>query len=190
MKSSLLSALAVVALCASSPVSAHVHSAATITGKDIQLTENSHAFAGSILGAPVFGVFEHVPFGASIQIRRDEKTLKLDIAEDASGNYLGSMSEARELTPGTKTNVDTKVEFVKFAKTGALEGTIQLKIDGQDVVVTVTGKKFDHNHFQEPRFQATLGTQTLEWNFTGESCPMYSTNIAMMILGAYSHLSK
>ena len=46
------------------------HEPGQMTGEGLSLFERDHAFSGQILNRPVFGAFEHEPFGASIQIRK------------------------------------------------------------------------------------------------------------------------
>ncbi|MGE0616068.1 MAG: hypothetical protein AB7P04_10545 [Bacteriovoracia bacterium] len=166
------------------------HKAGTITGAGIQLFERDHGFAGHVLDRPVFGAFEHEPFGAKVQIRKGEKIIALELVSNDS-QYAGVLSEVREdEKTGGKLTVETKVEFVKVKKTGEAEGMITLKLDGAEVTVQVTGKTFANGHFQAPSFKTTLNGKEVSFAFTGEACFGYSSNLSMMILGAYAHLQK
>lgn len=165
------------------------HNPSTIKGEKIDLFERNHAFAGSILDNPVMGVFDHEPFGANVQIRRGEKTLHLSLV-DKDDKYAGIVTEQRTNEAGDEQTVSTNIAFVGVKKTGDASGEITLNIDGADVVVTVVGEKFEHNHFHGPTFSAKLNGKEISFKFTGESCFGYSANIAMMILGSAAHLSK
>lgn len=156
------------------------HHPASIKGDGIELFERNHAFAGSILETPVYGAFEHNPFGAKVQMRKGEATLELSFG-DVMNTYMGLLVDG---------SVTTKVEFVRIEKTGDLTALITLFVDGVEVPVTVEGETFANGHFHAPLFTAKMPKKTLQFKFTGESCFGYSTNLAMMIVGAYSHLAK
>lgn len=171
-------------------VQAHEHPPAAITGTGIALFERGHAFSGSILERAVFGVFEHDPFGGTIQIRKGEKTITLALAKDATA-YQGVLSEVLENEEtGETSTIETRLEMISIKKTSDIEAEILMKVDGNPVSVKVAGKTFTNSHFQEPTFEATIGGKVVAFHFTGESCFGYSTNIAMLIFGAYAHLSK
>lgn len=165
-------------------------SAAKMTGSGIELFERAHTFAGSILETPVFGTFEENPFGAKVEIRRNGKTLVLSLAQ-TQDRYAGDIVELQSSvdTEETKERV-THIEFMKIEKTGNAEGQMTLKIDGEPIQVKISGKSFDHGHFQSPHFESVLGGKKVEFDFTGEACFGYSANLGMMILGTYAHLSK
>ena len=163
---------------------AHDHPAGSITGTDIQLFERNHGFAGQILENPVFGAFDHDPFGAQVTLRKGDSTLNFRL-EKTGETYAGVFSE--KVQDATKA---TYIEFLKVRKTGEATGEITLRIDGNEVVVNVTGKTFSDNHFHEPTFETVLKGKTVKFDFTGEACFGYSTNLSMMILGAMAHLSK
>lgn len=181
--------LAMMVLASASAIAGE-HNPGSIIGPKMELFERDHAFAGEILDRPVFGSFEHAPAGASVQIRVNEQTVKLQLAQ--SGNtYGGSISEKR-VHPGTGKArlISTSIRFVKAEKTGERSARLVLAIDGQESIVDVTAPVFQNNHFHAPTFHARLSGRLISFQFTGESCMGYSTNLAMMILGSYAHLLK
>jgi hypothetical protein len=149
-------------------------------GEGLSLFERDHAFSGQILNRPVFGAFEHEPFGASIQIRKGEKTQVLKFTK-TENEYSGSIND------GT---AETKVVFLGIKKVTTNEAEVKIKIDGQDVSVKVSAKTFENGHFQSPSFVGQLGDTNLSFDFTGEACYGYSSNIALLIFGAAAHIKK
>jgi hypothetical protein len=156
------------------------HEPGQIKGESLSLFERDHAFSGQILNRPVFGAFEHEPYGASIQIRKGDQTQVLKFSK-VDREYSGTISD------GT---VETKVALVGIKKITATEAEIKLKIDDQDVSVKVSAKTFENGHFKSPSFAGQLGDLTLNFDFSGEACFGYSSNIALMIFGAAAHIKK
>lgn len=183
--------LAFVAIVAGlSVASAEEHAPQTITGTTINLFERDHAFAGDILERPVFGVFEHAPFGSSITMRKGEQSLTLKLVKSAS-DYAGMVEEqVMDPTTGATSMLSTSVRLVRIEKPELLKATIVLDIDGQEVFVDVEAPSYDNNHFQSPTFSGVIDGHTVKFHFTGEACLGYSSSIALMIFGAYAHLSK
>lgn len=158
----------------------HDHAPASITGAGIDLFERDHGFAGQILDRPVFGAFEHSPFGATLQIRRGEQTIDLRLTR-SGGSYGGMIQDSA---------ASTSIALVRTEKTGERSAVITLAVDGVEVPVQVTAPEFSNNHFHGPTFVASYKGKEVRFEFTGESCMGYSSSLAMMILGAYAHLSK
>lgn len=177
--------LMLVALSQAANLHASENTPAKLTGTDIELFERGHAFAGAVLGSPVFGVFQEDPFGAKVEIRKNNRTLVLNIAE-AGNLYVGEIVEKKS----TGEELRTTIEYVKITKTAENQATIALKVDGQPLNVSVGAKTFLHGHFQGPQFEAKLGEKTVAFHFTGQSCFGYSINLAMMVYGTYAHLAK
>jgi len=163
---------------------------AKINGPEIELFERAHSFAGSIMETPVFGVFEENPFGAKVEIRRHGRTLTLDLAR-VRNQYSGDIIEIQSSDGGSEVrDITTHIELVSIKKAGDNAGQIVLNIDGENVLVKVSGESFEQGHFQSPHFETTLGSKTITFDFTGRACFGYSANIAMMILSTYVHLNK
>lgn len=194
----LRSVMAVLGLALAASVSAFSsddHPPGKIEGEGIQLFERNHGFAGEIGGMPVFGAFDHEPFGAQASLRRGEKTLSLKLDWKTEGSaevYSGLWMEDRvDSSNGAVTHLETPVRFVRVAKTGERSGQIKLMINGAEVAVDVVGEAFENNHFHNPSFAAKLPSgKVVAFKFTGEACFGYSTNLAMMILSTISHLEK
>jgi hypothetical protein len=165
------------------------HPSSKITGDQIELFENRHSFAGSILNKPVFGVFDESAFESKVQIRKDNQTLTFEIKESAQ-SYTGNIEEDFLSPEGSHSRKITKVEFVGLKKSGEMEGHINLKIDNQLISVKVIGEAFQAYHFHAPQFEAQIGSKLVSFKFAGEACFGYSTNLAMMIFGTYYHLLK
>lgn len=160
-----------------------------IIGKGISLFERGHAFAGSIADQPVFGVFDESRFGAKVQMRRSGKSLDLSLVKVGKG-YQGVVQELRKDSSGEVKQLATRIQFLKIDRAGPNEARIHLKIDGVEVPVTVSSKVFKRGHFIAPHFEAMIGGQSRSFDFSGQACFGYAANIAMMVLGAATHLAK
>ncbi len=169
------------------PVFAGEHLPQKISGPQISLFERDHAFAGEILGTPVFGVFEHEPFGSKVQMRVGNKTLELSIQTSLPTGRLGGT--IKERLSETEEQV-TQIDFLNSTKTGDKSANLTYIIDSRIVVVAVEAPTFSNGHFHSPTFSTHLNGSPLSFSFTGEACMGYSANMAIMILGAYAHLSK
>jgi hypothetical protein len=163
------------ALLLSAPALAHDHPPQTIAGDGIELFERNHAFSGSILNTAVFGTFDHKPMGAEVRIRLDETTQVLKFARAEDGSY------------GTQTN-GLSLQLVKAEKTGPTSGLITLNVNGETIAVEVFAPAFENNHFLAPHFKTNIHGRPFFFAYTGEACLGYSTNLAMMILGAVAQI--
>lgn len=177
--------LVLAALTQTTYLHASENTPAKLVGSDIELFERGHTFAGAILGAPVFGVFQEEPFGAKVEIRKEGRTLVLTIA-DVGNIYRGEVTEKKE----SGEEIHTAIEYVKITKTAPTQAVIALKLDGQPFDVSISANTFLHGHFQGPQFNAQLGAKTVSFSFSGQSCFGYSVNLAMMVYGTYAHLAK
>jgi hypothetical protein len=172
----------------SSQANAHEHAEGKISGARIELAEKNHAFAGAIDGNPVFGAFTHEPFSAEFVLRKGESTLRMALV-DRNDTYQGAIQETVTGPEGQVRVIQTQVAWMGVRKTGEKTGTIRLTINGEPVDVSVVGESFQNNHFQSPKFKATVRGQEITFSFSGEACFAYSSNLAMMILAAKVHSS-
>lgn len=187
-KTNLIKSLAAIAFLFAGFAQAHTPTPATIKGKGIELMELNHAFAGAVLDVPVFAAFNHNPFGGELVLRLDETTVQSQLAWDANNVYSGTI---KEVATTLRTAKDTSITFEKIEKDPADEKkiTIVLKTATETVRVLVEGDSFADDHFSAPKFSTTINGKAVEFKFTGESCYGYSTNIAMLVLNAWLHVS-
>lgn len=169
---------------------AHEDVSSKIQGVGINLVERGHSFAGEILGNPVFGVFDERTANSTIQVRHNGKTISLAIGE-IEHQYGGDLSDfISDRERGEIQSTTTQIRFLSAKQTGPKTGRIALSIDGTLVPIEITAAAFDRGHFQHPKFETTLNGKPIAFEFSGEACFSYSANLAMMILGSFSHLLK
>ncbi|MEO5970127.1 MAG: hypothetical protein ABIQ95_09385 [Bdellovibrionia bacterium] len=169
---------------------AHGDAPSKIQGAEVNLVERNHAFAGEILGNPIFGVFNERTATSTVQLRHNGKTISLTIGE-IGHQYGGNLSDfITDREKGEIQSTTTEIRFLGAEKTGPTTGRIALSIDQNVVPIQVTGQSFENGHFQHPKFEATFNGKSVSFEFSGEACFSYSANLAMMIFGSFSHLLK
>lgn len=170
------------------------HGPATMKGEKIELFEMQHAFAGKINEYPIYAGFDHQPYGTTLVLRKNDKTLQTRLEPVAAvegvsegSKLLGVLSE----NVSADQKVQTKVSLLSLQRNEDQSALITYLVDDKNVTVLVRGESFENNHFIAPSFEATLADgERLTWKFSGQSCYGYSVNIAASILLANAHLKK
>ncbi|PIT99825.1 MAG: hypothetical protein COT74_08550 [Bdellovibrionales bacterium CG10_big_fil_rev_8_21_14_0_10_45_34] len=62
-----------------------------------------------------------------------------------------------------------------------------LSRNGKSVEVKITSDGFANNHFENPRYSVTYEGGTFEYSLKGHACWAYSVNLALLMIGAYTH---
>ncbi len=173
-------------------VFAHEHAPAILKGETLELFEQEHAFAGKVLNSAVFAGFDHKPFGTTLVLRKNDKTLQTRIEplaprEGIESKLLGVLTEQIS----AEESVVTTVSLQGIQRNEDQTALFKYLVDDKEVTVLVKGERFENNHFVNSTFTATLADgEVLVWTFSGESCFAYSANIAASILLAHTHLKK
>jgi len=80
-----------------------------------------------------------------------------------------------------------KKTSVFFAGADMPSKTFKLKINGEEVVVSISAEKEQKGHFVNPTYSAVLGGKKVSYRIEAEGCMGYSIQMGMLILGAYAH---
>jgi len=190
MKKNILTITAAIAFACSA--FAHEHAPALLKGETLELFEQEHAFAGKVLNSAVFAGFDHQPFGTTLVVRKNNKTLQTRIEtpaprEGLDSKLLGILTEQIS----AEESVVTTVSLQGIQRNEDQSALFNYLVDEKLVTVLVKGERFENNHFMNSTFTATLADgEVVSWTFSGESCFAYSANIAASILLAHTHLKK
>jgi len=170
-------------------VFSHDHDPESILGKNISLFERDHAFSGEILSRPVYGAFEHNPYGSHLVFRKNDKNIELVFQLDRENNLYSAkiIEKIKNTETGETEALETSIVFLGLERENN-EATLSYEIDGQRIDVKLQAQKFENNHFKNSVFSGAIGLEKIQFVFSGYSCAGYSLNMAMMIFGVYAHL--
>ena len=170
--------VAISVMLASLSVFAEEHSLSTIKGTQIDLKTYDHAIAGSIKNFLVWGYVDEETFSSELIMRRDEQIVKAVFKKAEDGAIGGVIRHTVD-----NQVKETSLYFVRVVKE---ENKLILKINGQEVVVAISGP-LNNGHFVNPTYTAVINGETVSYALEGEACYSFSFHLAAMILGAYVH---
>jgi len=150
----------------------------TIRGTNIDMKIYDHAMAGSIKDFVAWGFFDEAAGTSELIIRKYGQTFKTVFNKQENGKFGGTITFTRD-------NVTQNVG-IEFGKVDPQKKEIYLKVNNEDVVITVVPESMNGGHMVNPTFTTTLKGETVSYVLGGESCFGKSSFFAMMILGAYS----
>ncbi len=172
---------AVIGLFSGSVVKAEEHNLTTLRGDDIDLKVYDHAFAGSIRDFVVFGVNDEAAFSSELTMKRKGELVKAVFKKQPDGS-IGGLIETHDETGAA---IQTKVTLTDIEPD---THTITLKFNDQVVPVVITFDAFEKAHFINPTYTASLSGRQIQFKLeNGKACYGFSSNLLMMILGAYLH---
>jgi hypothetical protein len=155
------------------------HELGNMTGTDISMKVYDHAVAGAINGAVAWGFFDEASSSAQLIMRKYGQviTAKFERQPDKS---LGGVITSGEGSSKRSTSVF-------FAGADPAKNTFKLRINEEEVAVTITPEGMANGHFVNPTYSAVIGGKPVSYRVEVEGCLGYSINMGMIILGAYSH---
>lgn len=153
------------------------HPLSTIQGTQIDLKVYDHAFAGSIRDFVVWGALDEEQGRSELIMRRDGKIVRAYFAKHE--NKIGGVIR-REVEGKT---LETTLFFERLDKA---TNTYYIKINDAVVPIKVTSKEFMNNHFINPTYSGTVGTEAISFTLDGQACYGYSLHLILMIFGAFA----
>jgi len=117
-------------------------------------------------------------FSSELIMRRDEQIVKAVFKKAEAGAIGGVIRHTVD-----NQVKETSLYFVRVVKE---ENKLILKINGQEVVVAISGP-LNNGHFVNPTYTAVINGETVSYALEGEACYSFSFHLAAMIMGAYVH---
>jgi hypothetical protein len=155
------------------------HDLGNVTGTDISMKVYDHAIAGAIKNFVAWGVFEESKGASTLVMRRYGQTISAVFKKQEDGTFGGVISSGEGETARKTT--------VQLAGVDPKDKTFTLRLNGKDVVVSITAEGFSGGHFVNPTYSTVIDGKNVSYRMEVECCFGYSIQMAMMILGAYVH---
>ncbi len=155
------------------------HALSRIQGTSIDLKTFDHAFGGSIGNAAVWGFLDELTFTSDLKIRKYGQTVTAIFKRGENG-VSGTIT--RNGVDGALVN--TTIQFMGLVSE---ENIMNIRINGQDLVVKITADKYENGHFINPKYTTVISGEEVSFTLYGEACYGLSIHFAMMIFGSYMY---
>jgi hypothetical protein len=158
---------------------AEEHSLGTIKGShNIDLKEYDHSFSGSILDFVVFGNVDEATNSAELIMKKDGQLIKT-VFQKTGTEFGGTVHH----------EIDGKVFDTKIIFKGldAARNKFMYEVNGKSLEVTVLADAFENNHYINPQYIVTYGSDLILYKLSGQACYRYSAFLNFLILGAVLH---
>jgi hypothetical protein len=155
------------------------HELGNVTGTDIVMKVYDHAVAGAINGAVVWGFFDEAANSSRLIMRKYGQIIQAQFARQADKSFGGVIASGEG---------DAQLRTSVFlAGADPASNTFKLRINEEEVLVSITPEGISNGHFVNPTYSAVIGGRPVSYRIEAEGCLGYSIQMAMIILGAYSH---
>lgn len=170
--------LAVLSLVGTTVYAEEGHTLGTLKGTGIDMKAYDHAIAGQIKDFVAWGAMDEANGTSELIMRKDGQTIKTTFRKENGklGGIVRHETEGREIT--------TSLYLVRVNKP---ENKIIFKVNDQEIAISITADKFENNHFINPTYRGVVAGQEFSYSLEGQACFGFSTQLSLMVLGAYLH---
>ncbi|OGS08844.1 MAG: hypothetical protein A2270_00050 [Elusimicrobia bacterium RIFOXYA12_FULL_51_18] len=150
-----------------------------VTGTNIEMKAYDHTVAGIINGGIAWGFFDEAAGSSRLIMRKYGQVISAEFKKQADKS-LGGVITSSDGSSQRTTSV-----FMAGADPAAR--TFKLRINEEEVVVTIVPEAMSSGHFVNPTYSAVIDGKPVSYRIEVEGCLGYSIQMGMMILGAYAH---
>jgi len=155
------------------------HDLGNVTGTGIDMKVYDHAVAGAVNGAVVWGFFDEAAGASKLMMRKYDQVISAEFKRQPDKTLGGVITSADGASQRTTS--------VFLAGADPANKIFKLRINGEEIVVSITPEGINGGHFVNPTYSTTLGGKPVSYRIEVEGCLGYSIQMGMIILGAYAH---